>query len=292
MQDLAVISDSISEATGRECILSNPSSISGGCINEAFRLTDQNDHVYFIKKNSREFLPFFKAEAEALSQINRTNTVRVPEIICYGESEISSFLILEFIKEGSSGKNGQRKLGEQLAQLHLIKMPHFGWTTDNCIGATPQPNPKSNDWISFYRDYRLLHQFNLARKKGYSFEGEKKLLENIGFFFKDYTPHPSLLHGDLWGGNSGYTADGDPFIFDPASYFGDRETDIAFTYMFGGYDSSFYDSYEKTFPLNPGFTVRKTLYNLYHELNHLNLFGRGYESSSQSSIQKLVSQIH
>ena len=122
--------------------------------------------LLLLKKEQQRFFSFFKAEAEALCEIDKTNTVRVPKMICFGESDISSFLVLEFIKEGNSGKDGQRKLGEQLAQLHLIKMPHFGWTTDNCIGATPQPNPESADWISFYRDYRLLHQFDLARKKG------------------------------------------------------------------------------------------------------------------------------
>tara|TARA_B100002019_G_scaffold221757_1_gene194635 strand:+ start:3362 stop:4240 length:879 start_codon:yes stop_codon:yes gene_type:complete len=292
VQDLAQISSSISDSRGEKCEIKNFSSVSGGCINQAFCLKDQNGDSFFLKKNSKDFFPFFKAEAEALCEIDKTNTVRVPKMICFGESDISSFLVLEFIKEGNSGKDGQRKLGEQLAQLHLIKMPHFGWTTDNCIGATPQPNPESADWISFYRDYRLLHQFDLARKKGYTFNAEKELLENIDFFFQDYCPHPSLLHGDLWGGNSGYTQKSEPFIFDPASYYGDREADIAFTYMFGGYDSSFYKGYENIFPLDSGFNSRKTLYNLYHELNHLNLFGRGYESSSQSSIHQLVNQIH
>ena len=117
------------------------------------------------------------------------------------------------------------------------------------------------------------------------------LLKNLEFFFNGHSPHPSLLHGDLWGGNASCDTNGRPFIFDPASYYGDRETDLAFTYMFGGFTASFYDSYQKTFPLSPGFEVRKILYNLYHELNHFNLFGGGYASSAQSSVNQLIAKI-
>ena len=114
------------------------------------------------------------------------------------------------------------------------------------------------------------------------------LLAQMDSFFQDYTPYPSLLHGDLWGGNFGYTQNGIPFIFDPASYYGDRETDLAFTYMFGGFNSSFYQAYEECLPITPGFSNRKILYNLYHELNHFNLFGGGYAQSAQSSINQLI----
>ena len=291
MEDLSIIASSISSAIGQEYQIVDFSPVSGGCINQCFRLSSKDQKSFFLKKNNREFLPFFKSEAKALEEIKLTKSVRVPKPICLGESVHSSFLVMEYIREGKPGKNGQELLGKQLAELHLQVKPFFGWEMDNCIGATPQPNPSNDNWISFYRDSRLLHQFDLARGKGYSFKGEERLLENIGAFFNDYTPQPSLLHGDLWGGNSGFTDAWEPFIVDPASYYGDRETDLAFTYMFGGYDSSFYQGYEDIFPLDSGFPVRKTLYNLYHELNHLNLFGRGYESSSQSSINQLINQL-
>ena len=159
---------------------------------------------------------------------------------------------------------------------------------DNCIGATPQPNPRSDDWVSFYRDHRLAHQFELAADKGRKFEGSQNLLDSLESFFSNYSPHPSLLHGDLWGGNASCNKDGSPYIFDPASYYGDREADLAFTYMFGGFSSAFYDAYENEYPLDSGFALRKILYNLYHEINHFNLFGGGYASSAQSSINKLM----
>jgi fructosamine-3-kinase len=175
--------------------------------------------------------------------------------------------------------------------MHRVVQPHFGWSMDNCIGATPQPNPPSQNWVTFYRDHRLAHQFKLAENKGSTFNGAQALLDQINSFFTTYTPHPSLLHGDLWGGNAGYDRDGTPFLFDPASYYGDREADLAFTYMFGGFSSAFYDAYEKEYPVDPGFRIRKTLYNLYHELNHFNLFGGGYASSAQSSIDLLLQNL-
>ena len=131
----------------------------------------------------------------------------------------------------------------------------------------------------------------MAQSKGRSFDGAQKLLESIESFFTDYSPHPSLLHGDLWGGNASCDSSGVPFLYDPASYYGDREADLAFTYMFGGFSSSFYDAYNQEYPLNAGFPQRKTLYNLYHELNHFNLFGGGYASSAQSSIDQLLNQL-
>ena len=282
------IDQAISESTG--CVFHNrsSSSLGGGCINQASKITGEDGRQYFLKKNQASFLPFFQAEAQALSEISDTQTVRAPEVIAHGLENEQAFLVLEFIEEGRNSGEGQAKLGTQLAQLHRVSQPFFGWSMDNCIGATPQPNPRSENWPAFYRDHRLAHQFDLAANKGRKFEGTQKLLESIDSFFTTYTPHPSLLHGDLWGGNAGYDRDGTPFLFDPASYYGDREADIAFTYMFGGFSSAFYDAYEREYPVDRGFRQRKTLYNLYHELNHFNLFGGGYGNSAQSSINKLL----
>jgi fructosamine-3-kinase len=262
--------------------------VSGGCINDARRLEGTTGEIYFAKANSPEFLPLFEAESEALAELAATKTVRVPEPICSGIAGGRSFLVLEYLEIGSSGANSQRQLGEALARLHLIEQPHFGWTRDNAIGATPQPNPTSNDWAAFYREHRLLHQFNLAAKRGKTFPAANELLDRIPDFFPGYHPHPSLLHGDLWSGNAACDAEGHPFVFDPASYYGDREADIAFTYMFGGFSTEFYDAYNGVFPLDPGLRIRKTLYNLYHELNHYNLFGGGYAVSAQASIDRLL----
>ena len=283
------VEEAISQMTGEAFETNKSSSISGGSISQSQCITGKDGRVFFSKENDLTFLPFFEAEALALEQIRKTRTIRTPEVIGFGSTEVASFLVLEFIEEGSSSSSGQQEMGTQLARLHKIEQPFFGWVRDNCIGSTPQPNPESDNWVQFYQQHRLQHQLQLAAGKGRSFEKAEALLLNLEFFFQDYTPHPSLLHGDLWGGNASQDRLGCPFIFDPASYYGDREADIAFTYMFGGFSSSFYEAYENEFPLHPGFKTRKILYNLYHELNHFNLFGGGYASSAQSSINQLVS---
>ena len=292
MEDLSIITEAISRKLGESISITSVQPVSGGCVNECFRIDSEGYPTFFLKKNCLSFLPFFEAEALALKEIKSSDTVRVPDVICFGKTAQHSFLVLEFMEIGGNSDSIQKNLGRQLAQMHRSSKEYFGWETDNCIGSTPQPNPKTENWVSFYRDFRLLHQFNLAEKKGRVFKNKSDLLEGIDVFFHDYSPHPSLLHGDLWGGNSGSTQAGEPFIFDPASYYGDRETDLAFTYMFGGFSSAFYLGYEKIYPLDKGFHTRKILYNLYHELNHFNLFGGGYANSAESSINQLMKHIH
>jgi fructosamine-3-kinase len=288
---MSEIDRAISQSTGAEFSTGSTESMGGGCINQASKLRGADGREYFVKKNHTSFLPYFQAEARALKEMGDTQTVRVPEVIAHGTEKDHAFLVLELVEEGSSHTNGQATLGTLLAKMHRITKPHFGWTMDNCIGATPQPNPKSENWPAFYRTHRLAHQFDLAANKGCHFKNAEQLLDQVGHLFTSYMPHPSLLHGDLWGGNAGYDIQGEPFLFDPASYYGDRETDLAFTYMFGGFSSAFYDAYEKEYPVDPGFRIRKTLYNLYHELNHFNLFGGGYASSAQSSIDQLLQHL-
>jgi len=291
LDDLPIIVEAISEATNASFEIKKIKPLSGGCINQCFQLEGKSGSNYFLKKNEASFLTYFEAEALALKELKSTLTVDVPEVIISGNAHDSSFLVLEFVNEGTPSSNAQRILGEQLAKMHMQEKPFFGWKLDNCIGATPQPNPKTENWVSFYLNSRLIHQFDLAEKKGQTFTGKTELTENLEALFIGYSPHPSLLHGDLWGGNSGYNQNGDPFIFDPASYYGDREADLAFTYMFGGFDQSFYQGYEAIYPLESGFSIRKILYNLYHELNHFNLFGGGYANSAQSSINHLIKNL-
>jgi protein-ribulosamine 3-kinase len=288
---MSEVDRAISESTGIAFCTCTQEGIGGGCINQASKLSGVDGREFFVKKNQLSFLTFFQAEARALQEMKDTNTIRVPTVIAHGAAQAQAYLVLEYIEEGSSGPNGQATLGSLLAQMHRVVQPHFGWSMNNCIGATLQPNPSSQNWVTFYRDHRLAHQFKLAENKGCTFNGAQTLLDQIKSFFTTYTPHPSLLHGDLWGGNAGYDRDGTPFLFDPASYYGDREADLAFTYMFGGFSSAFFDAYEKEYPVDPGFRIRKTLYNLYHELNHFNLFGGGYASSAQSSIDLLLQNL-
>ncbi len=285
------VAEAISRATGSPFRPTGSASIGGGCISRASRINGEDGRSFFLKQNDLDFLDYFEAEAEALLEIEATSTVRVPGVIAFGKTAQASFLALSYIEEGSPSPSSQRDLGRQLARLHQIRQPYFGWKRDNCIGATPQPNPPGENWPDFYRDHRLDHQFSLAKAKGQSFHGASDLMENLSAFFVGYSPSPSLLHGDLWGGNASSDQRGDPFVFDPASYYGDRETDLAFTHMFGGFSPAFHQAYEEVYPLDPGFKIRKILYNLYHELNHFNLFGGGYASSAQSSINQLLERL-
>jgi fructosamine-3-kinase len=180
-------------------------------------------------------------------------------------------------------------MGEQLAAMHRYPSPdgRFGWHRDNFIGATPQSNRWRPDWVTFWRENRLEFQFKLAAAGGIQYEGSDRLLAGLAAFFTEYSPEPSLLHGDLWSGNASFTEEGTPVIYDPACYFGDRECDLAFTEMFGGFPRDFYDAYDATWPRDEGWRSRRDLYNLYHVLNHAHLFGGAYVGQAREMIRAL-----
>jgi len=284
------IETAISTALDQPFHIVKRSPLSGGCISEAVRLHGEKTD-FFLKQNSESFLPHFEEEKASLEELAATGTIRVPRPICSGLAQNRSYLVLEFVSKGSPNKSSWAQLGRQLAQLHKIEQPHFGWKRDNTIGRTPQINSVSNDWIQFYRKYRLGFQIELARKNGFDPPQSSRLLDGLPRFFETYRPAPSLLHGDLWSGNASFDSEGNPFVFDPCCYYGDRETDLAFTEFFGGFDAAFYAAYEESLPLDAGYSQRKTLYNLYHCLNHFNLFGSPYDSQAQSMTQQLLSLI-
>lgn len=265
--------------------------IGGGCINQAVRVQGEG-RDFFVKLNDATGLAMFRAEAAGLEALKQADAVRVPAPICVGQCAGHAYLVLEYLPFGHSGDAA--RLGRELAAQHRVVATQFGWTQDNTIGSTPQPNSQQPDWISFWREQRLAHQLSLAAAAGYGGELQRtgeRLLSRLQAFFAGYSPQPSLLHGDLWSGNHGYLADGTPIIFDPAVYYGDRETDIAMTELFGGFGADFYAGYRESWPLDPGYAVRKTLYNLYHVLNHLNLFGGGYHSQALGMQQRLLAEL-
>jgi len=198
---------------------------------------------------------------------------------------------MEYIPLG--GKDSGLKLGQQLAAMHRKSWDKFGWFRDNTIGSTPQPNTPTDNWVEFYREHRLRFQLDLAADNGGNrlLDQGEHLMGSLDAFFPDYDPLPSLLHGDLWGGNYSTDRDGNPVIFDPATYYGDREADIAMTELFGGFPNDFYSTYNQAWPLDAGYSTRKTLYNLYHVINHFNLFGGGYLSQADHMISDLLSEI-
>ena len=289
MDQWGEITAAIGRAAGLSFNLARAVPLGGGDINSAYRLEGKDGTRYFAKLNTADRRAMFAAESASLEAMANTRTVRVPRPVAYGVSGHFAFLVLEHLDLGGTGD--ARMLGERLAAMHRASAPEFGFALDNTIGSTPQPNGWMNEWIAFWRERRLVFQLRLAAKNGYGGKLQElgeRLLDALPVYFKGYTPQPSLLHGDLWGGNHAYLRDGAPVIFDPAAYYGDREADIAMTELFGGFDSDFYSAYRAAWPLDAGYATRKTLYNLYHILNHANLFGAGYARQAQDMIQRLL----
>ena len=287
------IAADLSRATRSPFSATRAESTGGGSINRAFRL-DGGGRSFFVKLNSAGRLRMFEAEQAGLLELAATKTVRVPAPICCGSDAHFSWIALEHLEFGN-GKGGLAALGARLALLHRSTAANFGWNRDNTIGSTPQHNEWSSDWITFLREHRIGFQLQLAQRNDYRgrlLSSGEKLLAGLDAFFAGYRPEASLLHGDLWGGNASVLADREPAIFDPAVYYGDREADVAMTELFGGFPQGFYRGYDDAWPLDPGYRVRKRLYNLYHLLNHLNLFGASYLAPAQDAIDGLLGEVH
>jgi protein-ribulosamine 3-kinase len=292
MKPWQIIAEHIAQVTGEPFDPVEPRQIGGGCINNAVRLVD-GERTYFVKLNQASLMEMFEAESDGLQEMARTKTIRVPRPLCYGLTEGQSYLVMEYIEMGHAGQQSHIQAGRKLAEMHRTSWKQFGWHRDNTIGSTPQPNTPSDSWIDFWAEHRLGFQFRLAARNGYRGNLQRRgerLLEGFHHLI-DHDPTASLLHGDLWGGNMAYDQQGHPVIFDPAVYFGDREADLAMTELFGGFSSAFYDAYRENWPLAPGYATRKTLYNLYHILNHLNLFGGGYLGQASSMVDRLLAEI-
>lgn len=293
MPDWAYISTEIENATDTACNITGHRAVGGGSINSAYVIASSS-HKYFVKTNHVTRLSMFEAEALGLAEIADSKTIRVPQPVVCGATANEAFLVMEHIPFGGGASSAHSVLGEQLAAMHRHGADNFGWHIDNTIGSTRQCNHTDYDWVNFWRLQRLGFQLQLAAENNYQgliLEKGELLMESIEFLFTDYKPAPSLLHGDLWSGNYAFSAEAEPVIFDPAVYYGDRETDIAMTELFGGFNNAFYAAYNSSWPLDVGYPVRKQLYNLYHVLNHLNLFGGGYLSQAEHLIETLLAEI-
>lgn len=319
MTDWPAISAAIDSATRQPFQLINHEATGGGCINQTYRIRGQDGRQFFVKLNDVRYAAMFAAEVAGLETIAATQTIRVPQPVAHGITNSHGFLVLEHLELRSCGD--AKLLGEQLAALHrctsnkpsmltatfpplcrervgegvetspLHTPSCFGFTQDNFLGTTAQPNAWTDDWVTFWREQRLGFQLRLAAQNGYHGKLQtfgEKLLDALPTFFANYSPQPALLHGDLWSGNHAFLADGTPVIFDPAPYYGDRECDLAMTELFGGYSADFYAAYHAAYPLDIGYVPRKDLYNLYHILNHANLFGGGYVRQAEGMMQKLL----
>jgi len=255
---------------------------------------DDGDRHWFVKLNQAGCLDMFEAEALGLAELASAQAIRVPLPLCTGAAEGQSYIVMEYIALGSASGAATSKAGEQLAQLHRKQAEAFGWQQDNTIGSTHQPNEWRSGWIEFWRKQRLGFQLEEAARNGLGNRLQllgEELLEKFPVLM-DHNPVPSLLHGDLWAGNLSFDDRDQPVIYDPATYYGDREAEIAMTELFGGFGRSFYDAYNAVWPLHAGYATRKAFYNLYHILNHANMFGGGYTGQAQRMMESLLAELH
>jgi fructosamine-3-kinase len=282
----AALEAAAAAALGRGARLESATAVSGGCINSCY-LVHAGAAKIFVKLNAPRFADAFAAEADGLAAL-RAAGMRAPEPLAHGGAAGQAYLALEALDLGAN--EDYAALGRALASLHLTTGEQFGWTRDNYIGASAQQNSQTGDWIGFWRERRLAPQLALAMANGH---GEirkpvERIFEALPRLLDGRAPEASLLHGDLWRGNAGFLAGGAPVVFDPAVYRGDREADLAMTELFGGFPRSFYAAYEEAWPVDPGYRTRKHLYNLYHLLNHLNLFGGGYLGQVRATLSLLL----
>ncbi|NPA27399.1 MAG: fructosamine kinase family protein [Chloroflexi bacterium] len=259
--------------------------VAGGDINEAYRLVTTQGPSFFLKRNLHAPEDMFAREAEGLQALRAApGGPTVPEPYLWGPD----FLLMEDLRPAPRRSDYWPRFGRQLAHMHQKTGPAFGFPHDNYIGLTPQPNPWTQDGYTFFAQHRLLYQAQLAHRRGLLPTEDVRAVERLAARLPEWIPEqpPSLLHGDLWSGNALTDAQGNPAIVDPAAYYGWAEADLAMTALFGAFPEIFYQAYQEVRPLEPGWRERFPLYNLYHLLNHLNLFGLGYRESVRHILRR------
>lgn len=259
-----------------------------GGINQTVTVCLRNGQTLFIKWHRQAAAGMFLAEAQGLERLSAAQALRVPKPYHANEH----YIIMEWLGSGRrAARESAIALGRGLAQQHRVTAPHYGLDHNNYCGLTPQNNKPASDWVTFFGTRRLDAQMNLAAQRGRLLPERRQKLEALIGKLSNLlpaTPPASLLHGDLWGGNWLVADDGQPALIDPAIYFGDREADLAFTELFGGFPPEFYHAYQEAWPLLSGYDERKAIYNLYHLLNHLNLFGESYGGSVDSILNRYL----
>ncbi|MFK5987203.1 MAG: fructosamine kinase family protein [Pseudomonadota bacterium] len=293
MPNWLMIIEAINSATQTDELYHSAPPVSGGDINSAYQLIMQSNKKYFVKLNQPSLIGMFIAEFSALIELDNCQSIGSPAPLCYGTTDNNSFIVMEYLPLQARGNHFT--FGQNLAKMHQISQQKYGWKLNNTIGSTPQSNLFCDNWLEFYKTQRLIPQFELLYQKGYQGQLKKQadyLLAGLEDFFQGHKPIASLLHGDLWSGNYAFDGEGRGVIFDPALYYGDRETDIAMTELFGGFSVDFYRGYQEQFPFadnhKQGYTKRKPMYNLYHILNHANLFGGSYLHQALTMMEQLT----
>jgi len=287
---ISAIEKLLSDELGECVVISNTSTVGGGCINDCYRI-QTNCGVFFVKTNSANRYPgMFEAEAKGLQLLKKSETIYIPKVIAFGEATDDSFLVLEYIDSGRKQPAFWEDFGRSLAQMHRNSTDYFGLDHDNYIGSLPQSNHQHNDWISFFIEERLEAQLKRAMESGKINKSTIQQFNRLYTKLKAIFPEeaPALLHGDLWSGNYMAGSNGEPCIIDPAVYYGHREMDIGMSQLFGGFSSKFYDAYNTEYPLENGWQQRIEICNLYPLLVHVNLFGGSYLMQVQSILRRFV----
>ena len=279
------ISEKISDCIHHDFICDDIREVSGGDSHRAFKISDGRKR-FFVKIDDESSAPHFEAEAKSLALLQQAADVKIPKVICTGVANQNSYLVLEHLNLSDGESTDWYEMGKQLAKLHLHTEQHYGCHFNNFIGKTAQVNPWTDDWASFFSDFRIAKLLQLMANRGIRFLDIDKAREQIYELLKGYQPKASLLHGDLWRGNVAFFKHA-PVIFDPASYFGDRETDLAMSELFGAFPQTFYQGYEAIWPLSEGYQQRKPIYQLYHILNHALMFGGHYMDAAKTTLNKI-----
>ncbi|MDP5039784.1 MAG: fructosamine kinase family protein, partial [Paraglaciecola sp.] len=273
------ISEEISKSLNNDFICDDIREISSGHSHKAFKITDGRSR-YLVKTNQKSYLPHFESEIDGLTHLSKAQLFRLPKIICSGVVADKAFLVLEFLTLSEGNTEDWFQFGQLLAQQHQTQTQNmYGWQEDNYIGLSPQPNKWNKKWCQFFAEQRIGFMLQLLAAKGQNLANIDKIVASVFKLLAGHVPVASMLHGDFWSGNSGFHK-GLPTLFDPALYYGDRETDIAMSELFARLPTAFYEGYQATWPLDPGYEYRKPVYQLYHVLNHALIFGEHYIQSA------------
>ena len=272
----------LNDVLGQEQAWSAPQPVGGS--QQHFHLSG-NAHHLFIKLSSRKERDRLEAEYRALQILNTTPCPQSPQPLLVGSSGKRSFIAMQYIDLVHHGDWAQ--LGAAIAKFHASQeQRQYGWQEDNFIGPTPQKNAWHNNWAMFFAEQRVGFMLQLLKERGVEFADIQTVVSNVHKLLSGHQPAASPLHGDLWSGNVGFYQQ-QAFWFDPAFYFGDRETDIAMAELFGGFPPAFFTGYNQQWPLTESYQWRKPVYQLYHLLNHCLLFGDSYHSATTLIIDNL-----
>ena len=288
---MSALSDKIQNLYGVDTKVTSRRGVGGGCINDTAVLHLSNGEMLFLKQNTLAHPKMFEAETAGLKHLVCNGGPRVPAPVACFKDGTHQYLLLEYLESGTRISGYWEQFGRQLAHLHqTVRNPQCGFEIDNFIGASPQYNAFHRDWLTFFREMRLEPQIRMASSYlgGALRRRIDLLLNRLDQLISPIEGDASILHGDLWSGNAMTGPNGEPVIIDPATYYGHREAEIAMTQLFGRFGSQFYDAYNETWPMQAGWTERMDLYNLYHMLNHVNLFGSGYLGSVAAIVNRYV----